>query len=78
MKTLLTVALLVMALQHTEPPKGWLCNNKPKTPTDHQCACHRTCEYDPETMKVVEKEDPGCKVWCYRDHCACLNECDSH
>lgn len=66
------------AVQHVEPPKGWTCDNRAKTDKDHLCACHRTCEWNPETRQVEEREDSGCKSYCFRDHCACLSECDSH
>ena len=79
MRLLLGLALVALLLQeHTEPPKGWLCNNRLQTPIDHACACHRTCLWDPGTKEVREIEDPQCKSWCFRDHCACLSECDSH
>jgi hypothetical protein len=80
MKTLflaLTLSALVVQ-EHQEPPKGWLCMNGSKAPVDHACECHRTCEWDPETKQVREREDPKCKSWCWRDHCACVSECDSH
>lgn len=77
-KTLLIVALLAFAAQdHTEPPKGWFCHNTPKAPADHQCTCQRTCALNKETGEIEEHEDPKCKSWCFRDHCACLSECDS-
>jgi len=74
---LLLAAVLALALQHTEPPKGWLCHNTPKAPADHQCKCQRTCALNPDTGEIEEKEDPQCKSYCFRDHCACLSECDS-
>ena len=52
--------------------------NNPKTPDDKKCVCHRTCEWNPNTRQVEEKEDPKCRSWCFRDHCTCLSECDSH
>jgi hypothetical protein len=76
MKLLLVLALVALQ-QHTEPPAGWLCDNRAKTPVDHQCKCARTCAWNPETRQVEEKEDPQCKSWCFRSHCACLSECDS-
>ena len=51
---------------------------KPETPADRLCKCHRTCELNTETGQIEEKEDPGCRVFCFRDSCACLSECDSH
>lgn len=75
---LLTLALLLAALQHgSEPPAGWLCGNNAKTADDKKCKCHRTCEWNPETRQVERKEDKGCTVYCWPTHCACLNECDS-
>jgi hypothetical protein len=78
MKLLLALALVATMLQHQEPPAGWLCGNTAKTPADHQCKCERTCAWNPETRQVEEKEDVHCKVFCWRSHCACLSECDSH
>lgn len=73
----LLLGVVGLAAQHTEPPAGWTCANHAKTPADHKCDCHRTCEWNPNTRQVEEKEDPKCKSWCYRDHCTCLSECDS-
>lgn len=71
-------AAALQATPHVEPPKGWQCGNRKTTDKDHQCACHRTCEWNPETRQVEEREDPGCLSYCFRDHCTCLSECDSH
>lgn len=74
-----TVAVFALAVQeHVEPPKGWTCVNGSKAPADHACACHRTCAWNPETKQVEEHEDAKCRSYCFRDHCACLSECDSH
>lgn len=76
---LLALALVAISVQeHQEPPTGWLCANRANTPVDHQCKCVRTCAWNPDTKQVEEKEDPKCRSWCYRDHCTCLSECDSH
>lgn len=76
---LLAVALLsLMVQEHPEPPKGWLCQNGSRAPKDHACECHRTCALNPDTGFIEEHEDAKCKVYCHRDHCACISECDSH
>lgn len=77
MKAVLLAAALALALQHTEPPKGWQCSNHPKTPAEKLCQCHRTCTLNKETGEIEEHEDPQCKSFCFRDHCDCLSECDS-
>jgi hypothetical protein len=74
----LAFVLVTTALQHVEPPKGWECSNHPKTPAEKLCKCHRTCALNTETGEIEEKEDPACKVYCFKDSCACLSECDSH
>ena len=76
---LLVLALAGLAAQeHPELPKDWFCGNLAKTPEDHKCACHRTCELNIWTGEVEEKEDPQCRVYCRRSQCTCLNECDTH
>lgn len=36
----------------------------------HICECERGCTKD-------DPEDSKCKVYCRKDHCHCLAECDS-
>lgn len=74
----LALGSLVVQEHPVEPPAGWHCDNRAQTPADHQCKCERTCAWNPETKQVEEREDPKCKSWCWRDHCRCLSECDSH
>ena len=77
---LLALVLLVTAVvpQHVKPPDGYTCSNHPRTPADRLCKCHRTCALNKDTGEIEEKEDPACKVYCFRDSCECLSECDSH
>jgi hypothetical protein len=75
---LLAFALLVTAVQHPEPPKGWICANHPKTPNDHKCTCVIECTL--ENGQIIQKVSQTCRSWCWeKDHCACSHEgCDSH
>lgn len=74
------LALLILApafQEHPEPPKGWFCSNAPNAPKDHKCACHRECVKPAPGGEgggtVIE--DPKCKVYCHKEHCACPIKC---
>ncbi len=66
---------------HVEPAPGQNCSRT--TQADHACACHRKCvegtnqegEADPKV--IVVQEDPKCRVYCYKSHCACpIENCE--
>jgi len=75
---LLAVLTLTPVLQERpEPPKGWFCSNAPNAPKNHKCDCHRECvKPSPDSdAPATVVEDPKCKVYCHKEHCACPIKC---
>jgi hypothetical protein len=86
---LLVVGLLALLAaaplpqERPAPPKGWFCSNAPNAPKDHKCDCHRECVRRPPDGgsqgegggSTVVIEDPKCKVYCHKEHCACPIKC---
>ncbi len=58
---------------HGEPAPGSNCVHNAASP-DHNCPCHRTCTEEDGKAPVVT-EDPKCRSFCYKDHCACPTNC---
>ena len=66
---------------HVEPAPGAQCKHDARDPS-HNCLCHRECRQalDDEgnvTTGQYVVEDPKCRVYCFKDHCACpIANCD--
>ena len=69
-----------------EPAHGWYCvpADKEHSPDKeaHACAClgmveHPVCPkpIDPPTVQAPN-DNPKCKVYCHRDHCMCMKQCN--
>jgi hypothetical protein len=60
----------IIIAQELEPPPGWTCNTVENGATgDHICTCKHMA--DPETSCETPLEKRGCKVYCFKKHCAC-------
>lgn len=87
MKTLLVIAVLLLAAQeqepwtpspgnpgHRPPPEGWHCStNTPEVPAPegHACECHKHCVIDQGTGERVIQED-GARCLVYCYKNSCL------
>ena len=72
MKAALLAALLgvlILQVEHKEPPPGWFCAQHATVDPSHRCACKRECP-NPDDPTFV-REDPECKAFCYQQHCHC-------
>jgi hypothetical protein len=66
---------------HETPPKGWMC--RPAT-SEHEaqtvakaCVClGMSTNPECQPMNEAPKDDPKCRVYCHRDHCGCVVNCE--
>ena len=80
MRGLLLIALIAVALQHPTPyPEGSFCTPRGTVADgvlvapDHPCHCRRV-DLDP-TCEGPPQEDPICRQFCSKEHCACPVHC---